>query len=328
MDFVHPINQRFPTDELFAEMREALPASVRRYGSSQRALNEKLAAHLACDPDRVQVLHGASQIFPILQRMAADRPVVRPQPTFGEYARLFPRARTFADQPGIDPAHIERHITDDGMVLIASPNSPSGSVLPTDWILGCAQRHPHTQFVVDESFIEFFDETPLVTRLATEPQPNVLVVRSLSGPMGVPGLRLGYVYSTNADMIHVLEREIPRWNIGGPAEFFLERLPHYREAFAQSLEMTKADRRALAAQLAAVPGVQKVHPSGGNFLLVTLAGAPDLGPQVCARLRSEWDIAVKDVSPLFTPPAPRLRVAVRRPEDHARLCEALGAAIT
>ena len=43
-------------------------------------------------------LHGASQAFPMLPALFADRAVLIPSPTFGEYARLFPSATSESSQ--------------------------------------------------------------------------------------------------------------------------------------------------------------------------------------------------------------------------------------
>ena len=90
-DFSFTRNHHFPTGAMTAAMRHALPAVMTSYASTQKVLNQKLAWHLSCDPERVQVLHGASQIYPILKRLVGTRPVLRPDPSFGEYERMFPR---------------------------------------------------------------------------------------------------------------------------------------------------------------------------------------------------------------------------------------------
>lgn len=323
-DFAFMRNLHFPTDAMVAAMRQALPAVMRSYGSTQKALNQKLAWHLLCAPERVQVLHGASQIYPILKRMVGSRPVLRPEPSFGEYQRMFPGARTYADAIGVDLDKFDAAIPGDGVVVIVTPNSPTGTVIPTDWVEACIRRHPHTLFVVDESFIDFSDQTPLIERIEADPVANVIVIKSLSKSFGVPGLRLGYVYCANPEVIRVLDDEIPIWNLSGPAEFYLELMLKYRSDFERSLAATKADRAAFAAMLAAVPVVARVHPSGGNFLLATLRGTdPAIASSIRTELLVQHSIDVKDVSMRLQPPRPRLRVAVRLPADNARFCQAL-----
>jgi histidinol-phosphate/aromatic aminotransferase/cobyric acid decarboxylase-like protein len=121
-----------------------------------------------------------------------------------------------------------------------------------------------------------------------------------------------------------VSQELPVWNLSGPAEFYLELMLKHRSEFERSLAATKSDRAAFAAALAAVPVVAKVHPSGGNFLMATLRGDD---PTTAARIRTELleqcSIDVKDVSNRLRPPKPRLRVAVRLPDDNDLFCRAL-----
>lgn len=325
-DFAYMRNLRFPTDAMMAAMRQALPAVMRSYGSTQRVLNQKLAWHLLCDVSRVQVLHGASQIYPMLKRMVGDRPVLRPEPTFGEYARMFPSGATYPDSAAVDLAALEQRIPPNGVVVIVTPNSPTGTVIDSGWIFDCATRHPQATFIVDESFIDFSDQVSVVTRLEARPLKNVLVIKSLSKSFGVPGLRLGYVYTADAAVIQELDQEIPVWNLGGPAEFFLELMLKFRPDFERSLAATKSDRASFASALEALPIVDRVHSSGGNFLLVTLKGDdPGMGARIRTHLLERFSIDVKDVSDRVLPKAPRLRLAVRLPHENARFCEALHA---
>lgn len=323
-DFGALRNQHFPTAAMVEAMRQALPAVMQRYGSPQKVLNQKLARHLQCEPEHVQVLHGASQIHPILKRLVGARPVLRPEPSFGDYARMFPRARTYADAMGIDLAAFDAAIPSDGVVVMASPNSPTGTIIPTGWIDECVRRHPHTLFVVDESLIDFSDEMPMVERLKQDPVSSVILIKSLSNSFGVPGLQLGYVYCANPEVIRVLDDEIPVWNLSGPAEAYLELMLKHRAEFERSLADTRSDRSAFAEMLAAVPVVARVHPGGGNFLLATLRGSDStMAASIRVELLAQHHIDVKDVSNRFQPPVPRFRVAVRLPDDNVRFCRAL-----
>ncbi len=323
-DFDSLRNQHFPTAAMVEAMRLALPAVTETRGSTQAELNRTLARYLRCEPEHVQVLQGASQIYPILKRLVGVRPVLRPEPSLGEYARVFPRAKAYVDAIGFDLAAFDAAIPSDGVVVIATPNSPTGTVVPTAWVDECVRRHPHTLFVVDESLADYCDETPMVERLKADPVSNVIVIKSLGNAFGVPGLGLGYVYCLNPEIIRVLDDEIPLWNLSRPAEFFLELMLAHRADFERSLAATKADRSAFAGILANVPVVARVHAGGGNFLLASLRGNdPAMAGAIRTELLAQHNIGVADVSYRLRPALPRLRVAVRLSEENARFCRAL-----
>ena len=63
------------------------------------------------------------------------------------------------------------------VLLFCSPSNPTGTVIPTDWVEACVRRHPHTLFVVDESFIDFSGQTPLIERMEADPVANVIIIK-------------------------------------------------------------------------------------------------------------------------------------------------------
>lgn len=324
LDFAHVRNARFPTPAMLAALSHALPDLVASYGSAQVILNEKLSWFLRCDPSRLQALNGAAQALPILARQLAGLRAALPAPTFGEYPRLFRAARNYRDHPGIDLAELDEIAADFDLVVAVNPNNPTGTALATAELHALAERHPATTFLVDESFQIFTGEESLLAALERAPLENVLVLASLSKSLGVPGLRLGYLYCADARLLARFAAELPIWNLGAPAEFFLELLLKFRPELERSIEQTLADRAALAAALEYSPLIARVHPSAANFLLVTLADdAPPAEILRAALLSGSPAINVRDLRGRFDDGSERLRIAVRTPEENAQLIDAL-----
>ncbi|MCA1703321.1 MAG: class I and II aminotransferase, partial [Actinobacteria bacterium] len=103
IDFAFIRNMYFPSSALISQLRAALPELITNYGSAQPLLDEKLAYFLRCKADHVHLLNGASQFLsPMLQRWFRPDRVLLPEPTFGEYHRLFPGAATYRDRGHVD----------------------------------------------------------------------------------------------------------------------------------------------------------------------------------------------------------------------------------
>lgn len=320
VDFAFIRNMYFPTDAMIAATRRALPELMRSYGSAQSILNRKLGLALTCNPDRVQCLNGASQIYPELAHLLPSGPVLLPKPTFGEYARWFPSHTTYADTPGLDFALPEREVQQSAIVVIVNPNNPTGTTVPTRSVYALASSHPATMFLVDESFIDFSSETSLIHLLELSPLKNVLVIASLSKSLGVPGLRLGYVYSCDSALIEAVGRRLPVWNSNSIAEHTLELLPKFRAELKTSFRRTAEDREQMADALRKVSGIETVYPSGANFLLVRLT--PDLsvcGSRLAQISLTRHGVYLKNVSDKFADSGVWLRFAVRKPEENLRL---------
>lgn len=305
VDFNFIRNLYFPSDAMIEEMRQRLPELLHNYGSRQAVLEQKMATFLRCPVDPLIVLNGASQAYPILAEYFAGKKVLIPTPTFGEYPRVFPKADTFEEVP----THLERY----DLVVLVNPNNPTGSILPTQTIVQWIDSHPHTHFLVDESFIDYSEQPSLMETLQGTPQ-NVIVLKSLGKSLGVPGLRMGFLWQHNSALTALFRARMPIWNHNSLAEFFLEIVLKHRTALARSFERTRLERQRFAQRLQELPGVVKVWPSHTNFLLVELDPDLDMDGMLRQMLRLEG-LYLKDISSKFSGQRNFLRVAVRTPEE-------------
>ena len=324
LDFCYIRNMYFPTGAVISELRNALPALIQNYGSSQKILNRKLAYHLLCREENVTVLNGAAQVYPILACFFAGKGVLLPSPTFGEYHRIFPNAEYYFDEVGISGHRLVDRVHSYDVVVFVNPNNPTGTTLLCDWIYGLAEAYPDKFIIVDESFIDFSNQPSLVSLLEEDPLPNIIVIKSLSKTLGVPGIRLGYTYSFNREFNRFLDSHIPIWNLNSLAEHFLEIILKHRDAIAKSFEQTVKDRAEFAQMLEALPIVEQVFPSGGNFLLTKLRLNPPQANALAEKLLVEQSIYVKDISSRFRGDGAFFRLAVRTKTDCTLLAAALG----
>lgn len=319
LDFGFIRNMHFPPGAIFAEMRGNLPNLLVNYGSRQGVLDRKLAYVLLCDPGRVLALNGASQAYPLLRSYFQGQTFLIPDPTFGEYPRLSERPLTYTDAIGVDLGELEAQARRADVVVVVNPNNPTGSTVPTDWLFAFAERNPRKRLLVDESFIDFSGQPSIMERLRERLLRNVVVLKSLSKCLGVPGLRLGYLYTADADLLASCAREIPIWNMNSMAEFFLEVILKHRRALEQSFRRSMIDRDEFQAALSALPCVERVFDSGANFLLVRMAGGLAGAAALADRLLAEHSIYVKDVSAKFPDGRGYWRLAVRSVEENRRL---------
>lgn len=329
LDFSLPRNAFFPPAAMHAALGHALPDVITGYGSRQEILDEKAALFVGCDPSRVHLLNGASQAYPILRRLYKDRRVAIPAPTFGEYARCLPQAATYPDLLATDPEQLARCARNVDLLVVVNPNNPSGVTVPTQSLYDLAAGTADTMFLVDESFLIFSGQPSLISLLEAKPLDNILVLTSLGKGLGTPGLRLGYLYTANANLRRSFLEHMPIWGVNALAEYFLELTIKFRPDLERSIKLTVAERSRMLSLLSGQPFVRRVHDSGGNFLLVQLRGED---PAIASRLRQELlstsRIEIKDVSGKYPDRLPRIRIAVRRQEDNDRLLHALQSLFT
>ena len=323
LDFCFIRNMYFPNHAMVSELRNSLPDLIHNYGSRQAVLDRKMSWFLLCKEANVLALNGASQIYPMLASRFGAAKAFIPSPSFGEYQRIFKNCTNYDDKVGFDLKGIERGSKDAEIVVFVNPNNPTGSLIPSEWICAFAEKNPAQTVVVDESFIEFADVTPMLSLLEKKPLDNVLIIKSLSKSLGVPGIRLGYAYSCNAELMKHLHGQVPIWNMNSIAEHYLEIILKHRNALKRSFEQTVIDRTTFGGRLSTCPQVERVYPSAGNFLLVELKAKAATAAKITTQLLEKHSIYVKDVTDKFGNGKNYLRLAVRLPEENERLVAAL-----
>jgi histidinol-phosphate/aromatic aminotransferase/cobyric acid decarboxylase-like protein len=236
---------------------------------------------------------------------------------------VFPDAERYRDRPGIDWQEIEGAASGADVVVFVNPNNPTGTTVATERVAEFARRKPATVVIVDESFIDFSDEPSIVELIRGSELSNVLVIKSLSKCLGVPGLRLGAVFTGNPELSARIRDETPIWTLSSMAENFLEVMLKHRPALEQSFQRTAADREEVTQILKGSPLVDTVFPSGGNFVLARLTVDAAGADARARRLVEQWGVLVKDASGKMGDGYGYWRLAVRSPEDHRLLISAL-----
>lgn len=225
------------------------------------ALRTDLAAYLAADTGvaldatRVWAANGSNEIMHqvFLAFGGPGRSALGFHPTYSmypEYARdtftrWRSRPRRFAvDGDRLDCAldlddaldHIAR--TAPGLVVIASPNNPTGTAVSADELAAICAAAPGV-VVVDEAYGEFRRAgTPSAVSLL-ERFPNLLVTRTMSKAFSFAGVRLGYVAAAPA-LIDALR---------------IVRLPYHLSTVTQ--EVARAGLRHADAMLAGVAELRR-----------------------------------------------------------------------
>lgn len=238
---------------------------------------------------------------------------------YPEYARdtftafeTYPRTDRFeVDVPAATAAIIERR---PSIVVVTSPNNPTGTPLPLDDVSALAEAAlaAGAVLVVDEAYAEFrHDGVASAVQLCSR-FPNLIVSRTMSKAFALAGARVGYCVAADPAVI---------------ATLMVVRLPYHLSAVTQAVALTalahadvlqaqvdllRHERDALADWLAS-EGLQ-VAASDANFLL--FGTFPDRD----AIWRGLLD---RGVLVRQTGPAGWLRVTVGTPEENGMFRRAL-----
>ncbi len=323
IDFCFIRNMYFPSKSVMVELKNHMPNLLQNYGSIQANLNQKLSYVLQYSSENLIALNGASQIYPILKNIWRDKKGLIPNPTFGEYYKIFNYFETYDDTVGFKKEEIQTKIDGCEVIVLVNPNNPTGSIIETNIIWKLINTHPNKRFIIDESFIEFSNEKSIIDLLEAEPKNNVIVIRSMSKSYGLPGVRIGFAYTTNKELAKIISDEIPIWNMNSMAEFFLEIILKNKRSLFQSFEQTKNDRDIFIKKLKTIPYLKNVFVSHSNFILFEISKENDRIANLDKILLNKHNIYIKNVSSKFDNNNYYFRVAVRLPRENELLINAL-----
>ena len=298
----------------------ALSGAVERYPDESEAMAALAALH-GREPEEIVPTNGAAEALWLLPGALRPRLAACVHPGFTEaeaalHAHGVPVVRVLRDPDdgfALDPAAVP---DEADLVIAGNPASPSGTIDPASALL--ALRRPGRVVVVDEAFMGLVPGEP--ASLAGERLHDVVVVRSLTKALGVPGLRVGYAIAPDP-LARRLRAVRPPWSANALALAALTAAAARPDALAATAHRAAAERTDLERRLASVSGV-RAWPSAANFCLVEVAD----GPAVLAALRAQR-IAVRPAASFPGLGPGHLRITARDPERNARLAAALAEAV-
>lgn len=302
VDHCYLYNLNFPPPPLLAEIKRNIRPLLCGYPSGSNEILNYLGNWLSVDPINLAIGNGASEIIAVLKRSMVNRMTLA-VPSFNEYSDGLTEERlnlyySENDDFVIDVDRFVESVeqSESNIAVLVNPDLPSGQLLRREQLHHLCNRLAHLDvMVVDESFIEFAsveENHSLLPDLHL--YPNLLVIRSMSKDLGVPGLRLGFAASADPRLIRVLRGELPIWNINGVAEYFLAVLTKYRAEFHDACAKVIADRAYFYGELMNIEEI-KVFESAANFIMVKLPPGCD-SSSFTRHLFINGDILVKDCS--------------------------------
>ncbi|MCC6202899.1 MAG: histidinol-phosphate transaminase [Gammaproteobacteria bacterium] len=294
---------------------------INRYPDARVDALRQQARHAFTVPDAFDILpgNGSDELLQLLCMAVAlpGRKVLVPEPSFEMY-------RTIACLSGLNVVGvpldteqfsvIEQAMFDavarerPALVLLASPNNPTGISFPTSFVRALAGRTDGI-VLLDEAYCRFAGGS-VMRQLAD--LDNVLFLQTLS-KIGLAGIRVGLLFG-HPDWLTEIDKVRMPYNVNAlsqeTATFALEHI----DLIQHQIETICAERERLRTRLNALPGLH-VWPSQANFLLVRVAAG---GARAFTFLR-DHGVLVKNLTGKHPTLHDCLRITVGKPAENAAL---------
>ena len=252
----------------------SLDAELIRQYPSHQSLQQLIGHHVGVDHERIVVTAGGDDAIDRIMRTSISgkrNQIVTHAPSFEMldiYSQQYSgEMNTVAWVEDDFPATelLNKIDPQTALVVITSPNNPTGGVVSTDTILKISQAAKETgvRLLVDNAYIEFADCDPTIELIA---DPNIMIVRTFSKAWGMAGLRVGYLIAPDAQLATTIR------NAAGPfpvSSISLETarrgLSDHQQTMLANVEAVQTHRR-LVSDLVTVCGGKPLPPQG-NFVL-------------------------------------------------------------
>lgn len=310
-----------PSQKALAAIRVAAGETLRLYPDPEcTSLREALAATFDLKPAQVFVGNGSDEVLALCFQAFFDpeRTILFPDVTYSFYpvfAGLY--GLSYREVP-LDERFglpLESFVGDNGGVVIANPNAPTGRAVSLCDIRTLLEGNPESVVIVDEAYVDFGAQSavPLI-----DSYPNLVVVQTMSKSRALAGLRVGFALG-NENLIAALNSVKNSFN-----SYTLDWLAlagaegALRDGdYLRAITMKISSTRDWAADRLKRMGFE-VSDSAANFLFIS---HPDIPAKVLLDGLREWGILVRWWD------KPRisnyLRITVGTDQEMEALCQAL-----
>ena len=238
-------------------------------------LKEAVAKQLAFPKEYLLFGNGASEVFMGIMHALKPRNVLIPIPSFYGYQYVaeaveseiiyFSMEKENSFLPGKE---LFMMLTEDiDILFLAHPNNPTGKRLERDYLREVLAicREKGIYVVLDECFISFCKgDVSFVSEI--EEYPNLLLVQAFTKLYAIPGVRLGFLISSNKILLQKIARQLPEWNLSVFAQEAGIACVKEKAFVEQTVEYVQKERAFLTEQLQKI-GLE-VFDGEGNFILV------------------------------------------------------------
>ena len=242
--------------------------------------------------------NGAADLIFSLSRALNPKKALLPAPTFAEYEQALVR-----EKPDI--------------IFLCNPNNPTGITIPQDLLEEiletCAMQGIF--MVVDECFLDFVKDPEKYTlKGKLEKYPGLFILKAFTKRYAIPGVRLGYGFCSDREVLDRMEAVTQPWNVSTMAQqagMAALKESEYVEAGRQIIFRESAWMKEKMRQVGLT-----VYPSEANYIF--FYGPEDLFERCVAK-----GILIRDCSNYLGLKKGYYRVAVKLHEQNEKLIEVL-----
>lgn len=294
------------------------------------ALKEALCRHYHVRAEQLVLGNGAAEILYMYFHAYRGQRLILPVPSFSEYERAAKASKSHVSYAYMTEETrftmpwtvLSKRLEDAHSVILGNPNNPTGTLFTVAEALPFIQaaKKAGTTVIVDESFLDFLDDTPYSLIPYVKDYDNLIVLRSLTKCFAVPGLRLGFAVM-DEEKACLLKEQTDCWNVNVLAQQAGVTALGDGDFLLKTKNFILNEKQWLTAVLRGLPDMYVFSPAV-NFILLRLGRTWGVSDNVCVGLRRQG-ILVRNCQYYPGLNERYIRVAVRMRDENKALIRGL-----
>ncbi|TKB27409.1 cobyric acid synthase [Desulfopila sp. IMCC35006] len=279
LDFSANINPLGPPEWFRPLISSQLEKLIHYPDPENTSFIEAIAEHTKISKEHIVVGNGTTELLYAFMRVLPCKRVVIPVPSYVDYARAaaiagWPVALCTIreeDDFTLDLSTLSAMIQPEDLVIIATPNNPTGKSVDRAELLSLIKDFPDSYFLIDEAFLDFIE----ASRSLGAEAANILTLNSMTKFYGVPGLRIGYGVVSPSLALQVKEN-LPPWTVNSLAQAVGTAAVRDNAYQVKTRQICRDLRRELERALRNITQL-KVYDAEANYLFVKVVSGGDAG---------------------------------------------------
>ncbi len=290
-------------------------------------LHAQLARHHQCPQHYVIAGNGATELIFLWAKYAKPKKALLVEPSFGEYRQALLQTDcqishyllTEENEFRVTEQILTALTPDLDCLFLCTPNNPTGlqpdAHLLLDILNRCAAMK--IQLFVDESFLDFMPDAQSLSHYLAE-YPNLYILRSLTKFYALPGLRLGYMLSSDSKLFQQIREQREPWTINALAAIAGEVLFNFVAYHQETYQWLNQEQQYLLGELSQFEQLKLFPPSANYIFFKHLESRSNLQSQLMAH-----GILIRSCANYIGLDSHFYRIAIKSREDNQKLVCAL-----
>lgn len=248
----------------------------------QKLLKSKAGEFFSVSPEKIFLGNGSDEAIDLLFRVfcePGEDNAVSMSPSYGMYSvcaginNVEMRKVLLNEDYSLNVKSIlEASDEHTRLIFLCSPNNPTGNMLEISDILDLAKK-TDALLAVDEAYIDFSGTNGVLPHL--DEFPNLVVLRTFSKAWGLAGIRLGMAFASE-EIVGLLSKVKYPYNLNVLTQDYALKMISETKQREEWVREIVTEREIMVEKLDRMPGVDKIHPSKANFLLVKVKKPKEL----------------------------------------------------